>query len=99
MKEGLKNVLDNYRRIVKTCADLLFPLQCVGCDAEGVVLCDSCRLKIFYELVLKCSVCGKINFEGYACEVCSSATNLDSVFACFAYNQPIIAKLIKAWKY
>lgn len=94
--EGLKKI---YRRAVVSAADLLFPLSCLGCGAEGVIACPACVARVSFTPVCACPWCGKESGEGRPCGSCVNAVGVDGVVGSFDYHDPLIAQLIKAWKY
>lgn len=83
-------------RIIKTCRHLvdmflfwLFPIDCLGCGADGAWLCERCLSKINFskadqqEIFLAKS-------EGWF---------LDRIFAVASFNNGFISELIKLYKY
>lgn len=61
--------------------DILFPIYCLGCSAEGKWICEECSEKI--ELLKKqaCPVCGVESRTGARCFNCRAKTELDGVIA------------------
>lgn len=94
--EDLKKI---YRRVVAFVADLLFPLACVECGTEGAIACCACRARVSFIPVCICPWCGKESNEGRVCELCAPAVAVEGVVGSFDYHNPLIARLIKAWKY
>ncbi|KKR20134.1 MAG: Phosphoribosyltransferase [Parcubacteria group bacterium GW2011_GWE2_39_37] len=70
------------------CFDLLFPINCLGCEKEGSWLCDDCFNKI--------ELAGEIIESN---EMIKDCIHLDGL--CFAvdYNDKVVARLIKTMKY
>ncbi|KKQ62057.1 MAG: Amidophosphoribosyltransferase family protein [Parcubacteria group bacterium GW2011_GWE2_38_18] len=82
---ALKNHVIEFRDF---CFDLLFPVNCLDCSAEGKWLCDDC----FNKVDLSGEIIGKN-------EILKDCTCLDGL--CFAvdYNDEIVSRLIKIMKY
>ncbi|HBW74340.1 MAG: hypothetical protein UX10_C0018G0015 [Candidatus Magasanikbacteria bacterium GW2011_GWA2_45_39] len=88
-----------YRRVAESAADLLFPLACLGCGAEGVIACTACTARVSFAPVCACPRCGKVSKEGRLCGSCAGVVSVESVLGSFDYHVPLIAQLIKSWKY
>ena len=80
--------------------EILFPVFCVECGAEGEWWCRECLQKIKINYINGCPVCGVKTSRGEVCEKCRANSFLNGVVALFNYreNDPI-AKLIKQFKY
>lgn len=94
-----RNLINNCRRVIELTADVLFPLECLGCGKEGVIACPVCSLRVSFTPVCACPWCGKESREGRPCGACANAVGVDGVVGSFDYHDPLIAQLIKAWKY
>lgn len=79
--------------------EVLFPLFCVNCDAEGTLLCEDCVGLVKTGAELSCPVCHTVNATGACCETCRDKSYLSQVYSAFSYSDPIISKLIHALKY
>lgn len=84
--------------------DLLFPIYCIGCSAEGEWICSECFEKI--ELLKKqaCPICGVESKTGARCFNCRAKTELDGVIAATAYfvkdrKESLAKKAIHFFKY
>ena len=79
--------------------DLIFPIECLSCGAEGVWLCKNC----FHQLPLQneqfCLNCKKPNKFGQFCPNCALTYALNGVWIAGNYENKIIASLIKNLKY
>lgn len=75
----------NLSKIKDTILNLLFPIECLGCGKDNSWLCDECLKYLQYN-------------ENYFMEK-SAFSNLDGAFVVFEYNNKIIKKLIKNFKY
>jgi len=79
--------------------DLIFPIECLGCGAEGVWLCKTCFRQLPLQAEQYCLNCKKPNEFGQFCPACASAYSLDGVWIAGNYENKIIAALIKNLKY
>ena len=70
-----------YLMFINFLKDLLFPLDCQGCNQPGSWLCSSCFRGL--------------NFNGPQINI----PLLDRVYVASNYNDPLLAQLIKAYKY
>lgn len=63
--------------------DILFPLVCCGCGAEGTLLCPACerRLPVLFKLVT------------------NPSPHLNFVLICLNYESPIVRSLMHQFKY
>ena len=55
---------------IKFLKEILFPLFCVMCDAEGKLICDVCMLSVEKQTVFSCPLCHTINANGNCCKDC-----------------------------
>ncbi len=65
--------------------NLLFPVECIACRREGIWLCSVCFKKLKFN-----TRNGKHNLN---------IKNVDQVFIAGDYNNPLLAKAIKRFKY
>jgi ComF family protein len=88
------------RRYFFSAKDYIFPIFCLGCDKEGVWLCEDCETKIDTGGVFCCPVCHKNTDYGFCCESCVKEFNLDAEVAITLYQEAsLIGKIIEALKY
>mgnify|MGYP001571080673 CR=1 FL=1 len=73
--------------IVKTIKDCIFPVFCLGCEKEGVWLCQDCFIKIEINGERACPICHKYNENGSACLGCNNKSFLDSHLAIIKYEE------------
>lgn len=92
-----KVALDTAVSFVK---DILFPVYCVACNAEGEWWCEECRSKRSIGLILRCPACDKPTARGEACASCSVTSYLNGATSVSVYqeNSPL-GKLIRQCKY
>ncbi len=79
--------------------DLLFPVQCIVCDAYDTWLCESCIQSITYIPFFHCPLCETKSPQGTVCAPCKAQTTIDGAFSCFPYADPRIQSIIHTWKY
>ena len=79
--------------------DLIFPVECLGCNTEGAWLCYDCFKRIRLKGGQHCIPCKKKNNFGEYCDSCKSDYSLDGVWIAGDYEDEIITQLIKSLKY
>ena len=68
------------RRIGTSLVDVLFPLQCLGCDREGSLLCPSCADSLPRIKQPICRCCGTRIRDGELCASClSHSMSIDGI--------------------
>jgi competence protein ComFC len=89
-------------KILTTFINLIFPIECLNCQSEDVWLCSDCLNKILTQAHQQttCPIC---NAQGYnnaaVCPKCQKIYELDKVFIAADYENELIQKLIKTFKY
>lgn len=79
--------------------DLIFPEECLGCGCEGAWLCQSCFSLIKLRSEQSCLDCKKKTDFGKFCPQCGPNYSLDGALIAGYYDQKIVDKLIKSFKY
>ncbi|MFH1187602.1 MAG: ComF family protein [bacterium] len=79
--------------------DLIFPNECFGCGCEGVLLCQKCFSFIKLRPEQSCLDCKQKTDFGKFCPRCAPNYDLDGVLIASYYDQKIVDKLIKSFKY
>ncbi len=80
--------------------DLLFPIKCLGCGAEGsVFICDKCleSVELLHEQL--CPICENSSLHGETCAQCKSQRTLDGLIVATHYSDPLIKKSIRTFKF
>ena len=89
----------NFRNLVGSILDWIYPPACVSCGEPGKLLCDDCFSKLPPVGAHYCSKCGKPLKEGRLCRLCNAS---DFSFECsrapYLYDGPAAA-MIKKLKY
>lgn len=79
--------------------DLLFPRECFSCSREGDWLCEECFRKLKNKETQYCFHCRGEDSSASFCENCRDKYYLDGVWIAGDYEEVMIAKLIKSFKY
>lgn len=80
--------------------DIFFPLFCIGCRKENLLLCSSCLRKIPFLAEERCPICEtRITPLGKICADCFGKTSLDGIFAASSYKNEILKQSIHTLKY
>jgi ComF family protein len=77
------------KKFSKFILDLIFPIECLGCEQEGGYLCDACFKKLKFN---------DANFLSYALANLN-AVQIDKIYIAGDYEDPILKKLIIKYKY
>ncbi len=81
--------------------DILFPVFCVSCQAEGEWLCAACLGRVAPFANNQCPLCLAPSAAGSTCAACRSQCHLDGLMAFFNYQEigSPIPTLIQQFKY
>ncbi len=80
--------------------DFFFPQKCINCGRYGNNLCDDCLSLIEIFQTLNCPFCNKaVPRSGKVCKSCSLFFKIDQIITASPYQNPILQKAIKAFKY
>jgi len=91
-----------FKKLFKALLDLLFPVQCISCNNDGDWLCSDCLNKILNQKheQTTCPICNTPGYNnGTVCPTCQKTFYLDKVFIAVPYENELIQKLIKTFKY
>ncbi len=78
------------RGLARLALDALFPLRCLGCGAEGEMLCPACLQAAPRAAPPRCPLCWQTEAEGALCADCSrSPPAFDALRSAFAYEGPV----------
>ncbi len=86
------------KKIFKNLIEWLFPFYCLGCQQEGLTVCESCLADIkAYSDNNKCCYCGASSERGLSCPGCGP---LDGLWAIFEYQKnQLLSEILHNWKY
>jgi len=79
--------------------DIIFPIECISCSADGKWICSKCYNTIPIRQTQECIFCGKNNLLGNFCKKCRTGHSLDGVLVASDYSNKILSKAIKTYKY
>jgi len=88
-----------FKKLSKFILDLFFPKKCFGCNKPGTYICDSCFKKIEIDKNNKCPFCDRPVPNTFICQKCRERFYLDRLIWAVPYFNPLVKKLIKAFKY
>ncbi|MBU2235868.1 ComF family protein [Patescibacteria group bacterium] len=87
------------KKILQIIIELIFPSSCFGCGIEGVWLCKDCSEQIPLYPKDVCLWCGKHIKDNKMCLPCQNESQLDSLFALTAYQNPLLKNMLHNLKY
>jgi competence protein ComFC len=80
--------------------DTLFPIQCLGCGKGEEWICEQCLRRVPCRLDQVCPICEKRNTpDGRVCFSCADKSDIDGIYVCSSYSNPILSKAIQYYKY
>ena len=79
--------------------DLIFPIECLNCGKEGEWLCKKCFKEIKLKPKQYCLHCKKENDLGEFCAPCGIIYDLNGVWIAAFYDDLLINRAIKSFKY
>ncbi len=88
---SLKKIIENIR-------DIVFPIECLGCNFEGLWICKSCLRQIKLNNTQVCIFCKKEN-KGEVCKECKQNYFVDGCVSFGLYSNKLLSKIIRALKY
>jgi len=79
--------------------DLIFPIECLCCGAEGEWLCRRCLREVKARASQYCFHCKRENAFGDYCRACAPGYALDGIWIAADYDNKLVAQIIKSYKY
>lgn len=79
--------------------DLLFPIFCLGCRAEGRWVCEACTKTLPAYAPYICLKCGTITEKSMLCRVCFFDSAIDGVFCATSYEDGLAQRMVQQLKY
>ncbi|MCG2694104.1 ComF family protein [Candidatus Parcubacteria bacterium] len=71
----------------------------MNCGKEGSWLCESCINSLFFMDARFCPFCGALSDIHAVCKKCEKEIGISAVFSLFKYNDSLVRKIIKNFKY
>lgn len=84
--------------VIKFIVDIVFPIECLGCNKAEVWLCSSCSRKVKLIESQLCLGCKKKN-GGELCVSCKENCSLDGCLSFGRYGDELLSEVIRAFKY
>ena len=98
--------MSNYpQQLIKWLFDLIFPKTCLGCGkftnsrADFDYVCRKCFGGIGLKDKLECIGCKRQTKLGLTCMSCKDKNNIDQLLIAAELSDPLVNKMIKAYKY
>lgn len=100
METGFKKIVQrNVQNVWAFFLDLVFPVECLGCGHEGKWLCSNCLKNIKLNSRQYCLECKTTTKFGQFCAADKDKYALNGVWIAADYDEPVIAKMVKSFKY
>lgn len=98
----LRKTVDYSQDFASWLLDLVFPVQCVGCGSTTMrhpYLCKSCFASLSVHQSSECIGCKLPAPLGITCGPCRTHALVDQLLIVARYDQPLLEKMIAAYKY
>ncbi|MEJ0021926.1 MAG: ComF family protein [Candidatus Doudnabacteria bacterium] len=92
----VKNIL---KKAGQEFLDLLFPISCLLCGADGLYLCDKCLTELPRLDKQQCLVCQTASPFGKTHLSCKTKNTIDGSIAALPYKDRQVNKIIETFKY
>lgn len=90
----------SFHDLITKAADIFLPPLCLGCKAEGVFICDTCRHKIEEYKYFVCPICKRRDIEGRLDQRCRKESGLTRFLGSpLPYSNELVKKIVHALKY
>ncbi len=100
METGFKKIVQrNVQNVWAFFLDLVFPVECLGCGQVGKWLCSNCLKNIKLNSRQYCLECKTTTKFGQFCAADKDKYALNVVWIAADYDEPVIAKMVKSFKY
>ncbi|MBI4158616.1 MAG: ComF family protein [Candidatus Yanofskybacteria bacterium] len=98
--------MPNYtQKITDQVLDIIFPKKCLGCnkftnsDVDFDYVCKKCFGKIELKNSLECIGCKRQTRLGFTCTFCDKENDADQLIIAAELLDPLVEKILKAYKY
>ena len=79
--------------------NLIFPIECLGCNQAKIWLCQNCFEKIKLNHQFNCPFCGSCSFLGQTCFKCQKKFSLKGIWVAADFKQELLKQMIYNFKY
>ena len=79
--------------------DLIFPVNCIGCENLDTWLCLECFDSLKARQAKHCPFCQRQTICGETCPNCALQKNLNGAISLIPYSNGLIREIIYTWKY
>jgi ComF family protein len=79
--------------------DIIFPINCLSCNQEGVWICQKCIEKIEIETECICPHCHATCTMGEFCQKCQVTSMMNGIIIASSYENKLLQKIISHFKY
>lgn len=97
--KNIKTINKLISRLKTQILDILFPIECLRCGQEKTWLCFACFNKFKFRENQTCLGCQTLSRHGEFCLFCRQDYSLNGVFIAGDYDDPLLANLIKKFKF
>ncbi|MEK7589331.1 MAG: phosphoribosyltransferase family protein [Patescibacteria group bacterium] len=100
----LIQTVDYSKKIFRWFFDLIFPPRCLGCrqylnERPIEYLCKACGHTIKIKRSFECIECKAPSILGLPCPLCRRTAAIDQLLIAADFNDPLVERLIKTYKY
>jgi ComF family protein len=88
-----------YKDVKTFILDTLFPITCISCNADGLLICEDCKSTLKKIENQRCIVCQKQAVFGITHKNCQTKNSADGLVSFYNYHDEKIAKIIITGKY
>lgn len=99
LKLELQKTTNHVLKVRDFVFDLIFPKTCLGCNREGDWFCPECFKKLEFAQNQYCLHCKNATEHGEFCPRCKDQYFLDGVLIAGNYDNQLLSRLIKFYKY
>ncbi len=92
-------MITTFITIKEALLDLVFPVKCISCGAEGCYLCAHCGKNLKRNQFQLCPACGSPSPFGFTHASCKTPETLDGLISAVPYKEPLARKLVEFCKY
>ena len=90
---------EKLKKIKESVFDIIFPKFCLGCEREGLWVCEKCLKKIIQVKTQVCPECGKVSSLGRYCPKHKRLWGLSGIMVAGYYQEGPLKEIIHNFKY